>query len=220
MNFAAIAPEIILTVGALIVMVVDVAAKGKRNLGLLTTLIIVLAVMTGFESDLRDKILGTNSHVVVLMHGKSGITDYREIVEKVKKEAHVVAATPFIYSQAMLSSPQSVSGIVESDAQRVESDDGAEHAQQTDRPFVLGTVQDTDYGPRKYAHHDRQTHAHCGADKKCSPGHIPEEFVILVSLGHLRIRRRHDHARHHCRGEHYPCGSSIQPIGDRPRDRL
>ncbi|MBM4315035.1 MAG: lipoprotein-releasing system transmembrane subunit LolC, partial [Deltaproteobacteria bacterium] len=32
-------------------------------------LIIVLAVMNGFETDLRTKILGINSHVIVLEHG-------------------------------------------------------------------------------------------------------------------------------------------------------
>ncbi len=39
-------------------------------------LIIVLAVMTGFEEDLKDKILGTNAHIVVLksMAEKSPIT--------------------------------------------------------------------------------------------------------------------------------------------------
>jgi NADH-quinone oxidoreductase subunit N len=53
MNFAAITPEIILTVGALVVMVIDVAVKGKRNLGFLTVLVILLAasqVIRGFEN--------------------------------------------------------------------------------------------------------------------------------------------------------------------------
>ena len=91
--------------------VISVISVGGVALGV-AALIIVLAVMTGFESDLRGKILGTNSHVVVLKHGKEGIKDYREITEQIKKEDHVLAATPFIYSQAMLSSPHSVSGVV------------------------------------------------------------------------------------------------------------
>lgn len=39
-------------------------------------LIIVLAVMTGFEEDLKEKILGTNAHIVVLGSGGS-IADYQ-----------------------------------------------------------------------------------------------------------------------------------------------
>jgi lipoprotein-releasing system permease protein len=91
--------------------VISVISVGGVALGV-AALIIVLAVMTGFESDLRDKILGTNSHVVILKHGKTGMTKYREITEKIKKINHVLAATPFIYSQAMLSSPHNVSGVV------------------------------------------------------------------------------------------------------------
>jgi len=91
--------------------VISVISVGGVALGV-AALIIVLAVMTGFESDLRDKILGTNSHVVILKHGKTGMTKYREITEKVKTVDHVLAATPFIYSQAMLSSPHNVSGVV------------------------------------------------------------------------------------------------------------
>src|SRR5574340_101421 len=61
-------------------------------------LIIVLAVMTGFEESLTEKILGTNAHVVVLKSG-DGIEDYPGTIEKLKKIEGVVAATPFIYNQ-------------------------------------------------------------------------------------------------------------------------
>lgn len=74
-------------------------------------LIIVLAVMTGFEEDLKDKILGTNAHIVVLK-SNGGIDDYRGLMERLKKFDGVVAATPFIYNQVMISSGHSVSGVV------------------------------------------------------------------------------------------------------------
>ncbi len=76
-----------------------------------TALIVVLSVMTGFEEDLKGKILGTNAHVVVLKSGNE-IQDYRQIMEKLKRFSGVSAATPFIYSQVMLSSGSSVSGVV------------------------------------------------------------------------------------------------------------
>jgi len=76
-----------------------------------TALIVVLSVMTGFEEDLKDKILGTNAHVVVLKSGNE-MEDYGQLMEKLKGFSGVVAATPFIYSQVMLSSGSSVSGVV------------------------------------------------------------------------------------------------------------
>ncbi len=74
-------------------------------------LIVVLAVMTGFEQDLKEKILGTNAHVVVLKSGGE-IEEYSGVMEKLKKVPGVVAATPFVYSQVMLSTGSNVSGVV------------------------------------------------------------------------------------------------------------
>jgi lipoprotein-releasing system permease protein len=74
-------------------------------------LIIVLAVMTGFEEDLKDKILGTNAHIVVLK-GSGAMENYPELIGKLLDIDGVVAATPFIYNQVMLSSGKNVSGVV------------------------------------------------------------------------------------------------------------
>jgi len=74
-------------------------------------LIVVLAVMTGFEEDLKEKILGTNAHVVVIRNG-APMDDYRQVMEKLKAMPEVIAATPFIYNQVMLSSGKNVSGVV------------------------------------------------------------------------------------------------------------
>jgi lipoprotein-releasing system permease protein len=74
-------------------------------------LIIVLAVMTGFEEDLKDKILGTNAHIVVLS-GSGPMLGYKKLLKRVQGIDGVVAATPFIYNQVMLSSGKNVSGVV------------------------------------------------------------------------------------------------------------
>jgi len=74
-------------------------------------LIVVLAVMTGFEEDLKEKILGTNAHVVVVRNG-APMEDYHQVMEKLKAFKGVTAATPFIYNQVMLSSGKNVSGVV------------------------------------------------------------------------------------------------------------
>jgi len=74
-------------------------------------LIIVLAVMNGFETDLRNKILGINSHVVLMeYHGM--MKNYPQVMGEVQEVPGVVATTPFIYNQAMLKSENSVSGVV------------------------------------------------------------------------------------------------------------
>ena len=74
-------------------------------------LVIVLSVMAGFQEDLRAKILGTTSHILVMKFGK-GMENPDEVVNKVKGMPHVVAATPFIYNQIMLTSETGVSGAV------------------------------------------------------------------------------------------------------------
>ena len=74
-------------------------------------LIIVLAVMTGFEEDLKDKILGTNAHIVVL-RSNEGIDNYGALIDRLKGFKGIIAATPFIYSQVMISSGKNVSGVV------------------------------------------------------------------------------------------------------------
>jgi len=74
-------------------------------------LIIVLAVMTGFEEDLTEKILGTNAHIVVLK-SNGEMADYNDLMVKLKGLGGVIAATPFIYNQVMLSTGKNVSGVV------------------------------------------------------------------------------------------------------------
>lgn len=74
-------------------------------------LIVVIGVMSGFARDLREKILGTNSHVVVLAQG-GAMADYKKVVKRVRDVEGVVSAAPFIYNQVMLSSDSSVAGSV------------------------------------------------------------------------------------------------------------
>lgn len=73
------------------------------------TLNIVLAVMTGFEEDLRDRVLGFNPHIVI--SSLQGFVDgYAEVVGAVRQAPEVVAVAPFVYGQVMVSAGQSVSG--------------------------------------------------------------------------------------------------------------
>jgi len=74
-------------------------------------LIVVLAVMTGFERDLKEKILGTNADLVVIRSG-APLEGYRLLMDRLTQLPGVQAATPFIYNQVMLSTGRHVSGVV------------------------------------------------------------------------------------------------------------
>ncbi len=76
------------------------------------TLIVVLAVMSGFEKTLKEKILGTQAHLVVLKANQQGMDHYEEVLKQVQDVKGVVSAAPFIFNQVMLSSESSVSGVV------------------------------------------------------------------------------------------------------------
>ena len=92
------------------VSIITIISTAGVALGVMA-LIIVLAVMTGFEEDLKDKILGTNAHIVVLKSNE-GIGNYSALIDRLTSFKGVVAATPFIYSQVMISSGKNVSGVV------------------------------------------------------------------------------------------------------------
>ncbi|MDA1001241.1 MAG: lipoprotein-releasing ABC transporter permease subunit [bacterium] len=76
------------------------------------TLIVVVGVMSGFERELRTKILGTQSHVVVVEAGSNAMRGWREALSEVKKQPEVIAASPFVYGQAMLTARGAVTGAV------------------------------------------------------------------------------------------------------------
>ena len=76
-----------------------------------TALIVVLAVMNGFKEDLRDKILGVTSDVVISRFD-GPMAGYQNVMVQLEKVPGVTAATPFIYSQVLISSGQAVSGAV------------------------------------------------------------------------------------------------------------
>lgn len=73
---------------------------------------IVIAVMAGFEIDLRDKILGANAHVVVLHQNNEGIEDPEAVLAKVMAVDGVAAASPFMYGEMMIKTPLAATGII------------------------------------------------------------------------------------------------------------
>lgn len=64
-------------------------------------LIVVLAVMTGFQDGIRDKIISANPHLLVFQSGPGGVTNAARVAARVREIAGVRAATPFVLQQAL-----------------------------------------------------------------------------------------------------------------------
>lgn len=75
-------------------------------------LIGTLGIMTGFKEDLQAKILGTTSHIVIHERTRENMADYDILVKRVEEVPHVLAATPFVYRQVLLTSQSAVQGII------------------------------------------------------------------------------------------------------------
>lgn len=73
-------------------------------------LLIVLAVMSGFQEDLQKKILGVTTHLVVLTYS-GDMTDYERQMNKIKMEPNVITASPFAMGQAMVASEGKAQGV-------------------------------------------------------------------------------------------------------------
>jgi lipoprotein-releasing system permease protein len=85
-------------------------STGGVAVGVLT-LNVVLAVMTGFEEDLRDRILGFTPHVVVSDYGASMSID-PAVETRLRAVPGVAAADAFVQGQAMLASGTDVAGVL------------------------------------------------------------------------------------------------------------
>ena len=73
------------------------------------TLIVVLSVMNGFESELRTRILSVTSHATLMgLHGS--LQDWRAIQVFAARQPGVTAAVPYIESEALLTNGKRVTG--------------------------------------------------------------------------------------------------------------
>ena len=70
-----------------------------------SALIVVLAVMTGFQDGIRDKIISANPHVLIMEAGGRGVADGGALAKRVAPVPGVVSATPFVLQQALFTSP-------------------------------------------------------------------------------------------------------------------
>jgi lipoprotein-releasing system permease protein len=75
------------------------------------TLVVVLSVMSGFEEDLRDRILGFTPHVLITPESANAMRD-EGLLGRVRVVAGVETAAPFVTGQVMLASGNDVAGAI------------------------------------------------------------------------------------------------------------
>ena len=65
-------------------------------------LVIAIALITGFQGDVQDKILGATSHVMVSDLGGQGLTGYEGLAEKIRAIPGVESVTPVVYNTVLI----------------------------------------------------------------------------------------------------------------------
>jgi lipoprotein-releasing system permease protein len=103
-------------------------------------LIGTVGIMTGFKEDIQGKILGTTAHIIVQERMKENMTEYDPVIEKITTVPDVVAATPFVLRQVLLTTQSGVQGIV------LRGIDPLREAQVTELAKNISTGQLTDLG--------------------------------------------------------------------------
>jgi lipoprotein-releasing system permease protein len=109
-------------------------------------MIVVMGVMSGLQNELRDKILGTMAHIVVLKSG-GAVENYEELKEKIEGilKEELRGASPFIYNQALLATSSSVMGVVV----RGIDPQTAPQVIQIERYLMQGSLKDLEIGDDK-----------------------------------------------------------------------
>jgi lipoprotein-releasing system permease protein len=94
-----------------VISVVTGIAVGGVVVGV-AALVIVLAVMNGFEQEVKTRITGTNAHVILLKHDNEPIVADESLMRVVRETPHVVGAAPFIFGKVMLMTGRETEGAV------------------------------------------------------------------------------------------------------------
>src|SRR5215467_13601333 len=66
-------------------------------------LILALAITNGFRQDLQNSLVGATAQVQLLRVSGAGIQNWRELLERLRRQPHVLADSPALYEQVMIS---------------------------------------------------------------------------------------------------------------------
>jgi lipoprotein-releasing system permease protein len=74
------------------------------------SLVIALSINAGFQKDLQDQLLGSQSHVNLVRVQNDGIENWQELMTRLEKQPHVTGVAPVMYGQVMASRAARASG--------------------------------------------------------------------------------------------------------------
>lgn len=78
-----------------------------------TALVSVISVASGFEETFRDKVLGVNSHILVMTYKQDDFREYRDVQTKIEEfSPQILETAPFIFHEMMIAIGSKVSGIL------------------------------------------------------------------------------------------------------------
>ncbi len=75
-------------------------------------LIIAIALITGFQDDVQEKILGSTAHVMVNDMSGNGLADYTPFMDRVAEMEGIVSVTPIVFNTVMIQGPYKSEGAV------------------------------------------------------------------------------------------------------------
>jgi lipoprotein-releasing system permease protein len=76
------------------------------------SLLLVMSVMNGFETEVRDRIIGTMAHIMVSSRFEGGIQDWAQVEEQIQGVHGVVATSPVVLAKSAISSKYETDGVV------------------------------------------------------------------------------------------------------------
>ena len=74
------------------------------------SLVIALSINAGFQKDLQDQLLGSQSHINLVRVQNDGIENWRELMTRLSKHPHVIGVAPAMYGQVLASHGARASG--------------------------------------------------------------------------------------------------------------
>lgn len=96
--------------GSKLLSLISIIAIGGVMVGV-SALIVIIGVMNGLQHDLREKILVGSPDIRVLSYGEDlKITDWQKVLDKVRKQPGVVAAAPFVLTEALMTTGHDYAG--------------------------------------------------------------------------------------------------------------
>jgi len=75
-------------------------------------LVITLSVMNGFESEVRDRIIGADAHIKVTLFHEMPMVEWRAPLDTLRRLTNVVGATPYVQGKGMIRKGTRIEGIV------------------------------------------------------------------------------------------------------------